>query len=122
MRYSSCDCGSEKEQFEVWDVSGGFKYLACEDCQHISRNRTMTNDKTRKFYRTVVVFDVLSEHPTNDMDLPELAEACDSGDCVGMVYSRHQEQIPRDEVVRRSTEMGSEPGFFSLDENGDDTF
>jgi hypothetical protein len=73
-----------------------------------------------KYYRTKFTFFVLSEgSPVNDMDLADLARECDQGDCVGSTLHAEVEEITGREAAAALYEVGSEPGFFNLDDNGE---
>jgi hypothetical protein len=74
----------------------------------------------RKFYRTVVTVEVLSEQPLDDMGLDALNYAITEGDCVGRTHFGDPQEIEPADAADRLREMGSEPGFFQLDDKGDD--
>lgn len=76
------------------------------------------NTPTRKFYKTTVTVTVLSEdQPVKFDDLQELHYEITNGSCVGS-YDEASVEITAQEAVTGLNELGSEPGFFQLDENG----
>lgn len=70
------------------------------------------------YFRTILVIEVLSEREAFNGDFEELAEATQTGDCVGSTKMRAVEQCSASEIAALLTEAGSTPGFFSLDEAG----
>lgn len=77
------------------------------------------NDAPRAYFETILQVKVLSEDtPAEGMSLEAIFEAITDGDCVGEVAHVTSRQISAQTAVRRLTEMGSEPGFFRLDDNG----
>lgn len=77
----------------------------------------------RKFYRTTITIDVLSEETPldEDMTLTEIDYVITEGDCVGGNLSMAVEELTREECAEALTAMGSEPGFFDLlDEDEED--
>jgi len=75
----------------------------------------------RKFYKMVVKLTVLSERPfTGNERLKDLAESIDDGDDVGTYEAIENKEIDATEAVKALRSVGSEPGFFSLTEAGQD--
>lgn len=75
----------------------------------------------RKFYRTVYEVIVLSEDSAiGSLDLACIAEAIDTGDCVGEVNESRIEEVSGPEMAKMLHAVGSEPGFFRLDDDGYD--
>lgn len=74
----------------------------------------------RTFHRTTVTLTVLSDEPVDDYSLRELLDACDAGPCVGDVTGREAERITGKELADALYQARSEPGFFGLDDDGDD--
>lgn len=74
--------------------------------------------KERKFHRTVVEIVILSEEPWVSEDLEEIAEATDTGDCVGKVKIVKSDEVGGPAMARYLSEAGSEPAFFGLDDEG----
>jgi len=72
----------------------------------------------RKYFLTTYTIKVLSEDRDVEDLLPsEVAEAIDTGDCVGITDTRSEEITPK-RAANLLIEFGSEPGFFRLDEDG----
>jgi len=76
------------------------------------------------FYKTIVKFEVLSEEPIpSDYTLGDIHAEAENGRFVG----RFLEQGPNDHILLNGAAMaealvkaGSEPGFFMLDDEGND--
>jgi hypothetical protein len=78
----------------------------------------MTN---RKFYRTVIQIEVLSEEPLADSDnLESIYYDITEGDCSGAVKTIAVEQVNGSHMASLLNSQGSDPGFFQLTEDGDD--
>lgn len=77
------------------------------------------DDEPRAYYETVLQVKVLSEDtPAEGMSLEDIAEAVSVGDCVGQITHSVPRLISAQTAARRLTEMGSEPGFFRLNQDG----
>ncbi len=76
----------------------------------------------RKFYRTIIEVEVLSEEPIGDMDMDMIKYHTDTtGDFSGKYTTKSQdEEMDGVETARALMEQGSDPEFFGLDENGND--
>lgn len=75
---------------------------------------------SRKFYKTTVTFEVLSEEPINCTDLETLNEQTQGGDWVGHFGETVEVELTAKEAADALYEFGSEPGFFKLDDDGND--
>lgn len=74
----------------------------------------------RKYYVTTYVIKVLSEDEhVENMTPYEVAEAIDTGPCVG-VTETNSEEVTAERMASLLEEYGSEPGFFRLDEEGNE--
>jgi hypothetical protein len=75
----------------------------------------------RKFYRTVVSIEILSEEPLGkDLDLEDLAYAIDQGPCVGHALRLKSKKISAKQAAKALYEFASEPSFFELSDEGAD--
>jgi hypothetical protein len=78
----------------------------------------------RKFHMVVIEVTVLSEYPipsgVEKLSLSAVAENIDSGDDVGRVKIVSSSEIDARRAVQELKELGSEPGFFQLTEDGED--
>ena len=78
----------------------------------------------RKFYRTIVTVEVLSEEPylepVEDDDLQVLSYDIGVGDCSGRVNWGESQEVDGPTMARLLQEQASDPEFFGLDENGED--
>lgn len=76
-------------------------------------------DEPRAYFESVLQIKVLSEESSAEgMGLQQLVDAITTGDCVGEVAFLGARQISAQTAARRLSEMGSEPGFFRLSEDG----
>jgi hypothetical protein len=75
----------------------------------------------RRFYKTTVTFTVLSEEPIPPhADLQSIAVECNEGQYVGNFFACDQQLLNGGAMADELYEAGSEPGFFSLDDSGQD--
>lgn len=75
----------------------------------------------RKFYRTVFTVEVLSEEPFGDgVDLVDLKYMINEGDCSGCIRQSDPEELDGLRAARALEKQHSDPGFFRLDEDGND--
>lgn len=71
----------------------------------------------RKFYRTVIQVEVLSEEPYHfDGDLSAVAEDISTGDCSGLARMIQTEECDGARMSNLLMAQGSDPSFFMLDE------
>lgn len=76
---------------------------------------------TRRFYRTVVQIEILSEEPFgNPEDLENVHYAITEGDCSGSVTILAQEQVDAARMAKLLEAQGSDAGFFRLDSEGNE--
>lgn len=75
----------------------------------------------RKFYKTKVSFVVLSEEPIPDgMSVENIANECMNGDwSMGNLTTKETELDGR-QAAMALINQGSDPGFFRLDDKGND--
>ena len=75
----------------------------------------------RKFYRTVIQVEVLSEEPYDfGGNLRQLGEDITTGDCSGVARTIQTEECDGARMTRLLVAQGSDPSFFMLDETGED--
>lgn len=75
---------------------------------------------TRKFHRTIITIEVLSEEPYNPEDLNDVAHDITTGDCSGNWSITKQEVVDGETMAKLLIQQRSEPGFFQLDDEGND--
>ena len=75
----------------------------------------------RKFYRTVVEIEILSEEPYSNENLSQIAYDITEGDCSGAYGVVNSETVDGKTMAEMLLNQGSDPGFFMLDEEGNDT-
>ena len=79
---------------------------------------------SRKFYRTSITFMVLSEEPIHPfMDMGAIVAECEEGEYVAD-YNTTQpdksEELTSKQMADALYHAGSDPSFFSLDDDGND--
>jgi hypothetical protein len=75
----------------------------------------------RRFYKTTVTFTVLSEEPIPPhADLQYIAVECNEGQYVGNFSANDEQLLNGGAMADALYEAGSEPGFFELDDSGQD--
>lgn len=75
----------------------------------------------RKFYRTIVEVEVLSEEPFPDVtDLDAIHYMVTEGDCSGKVSIKETKEIDGKTAADLLKAQGSDPEFFMLTEDGND--
>ena len=78
----------------------------------------MTN---RRFYRTVVQIEVLSEEPlSNEIDIGSLYYDITEGDCSGSTEVITRENVNGKRIADLLSAQGSDPQFFQVDNDGND--
>lgn len=74
----------------------------------------------RKFYRTVISVEVLSEEPYSPESLESIAHDIIEGDCSGRWNVVSSKEVDGAEMAQLLYEQASEPAFFQLDDDGND--
>lgn len=74
----------------------------------------------RKFYKTRIVVDVLSEDPLEWDNLNDINYLIVQGDCSGHVEEHGCKVLNGRQAARELMKQGSDPGFFRLTEKGED--
>jgi hypothetical protein len=76
----------------------------------------------RKFYRTVIQYEILSEEPIDDpISLEAIANECDEGGWSGQFLDTKHETLNATQTVKALIKQGSDPEFFNLNMDGEDT-
>lgn len=76
----------------------------------------------RKFYKRTIVLEILSEEPlSGDESLEILHYKITEGDCSGRRVSSNQEVIDGKQAADALYSHGSEPAFFMLDDEGNES-
>lgn len=84
--------------------------------------KTKVKCSTRKFYRTVFQIEVLSEEELPiDMCLRAVMSECEDGPYSGDVQKRVETIIDGRQAAKALQKQGSDPGFFGLTDQGEDT-
>ena len=76
---------------------------------------------TPKFYRTRLTIDILSEDTPFNGSLEDAAYAISEGDCVGGPTTLEPTELTGKQAADALYEFASEPAFFRLDDDGEDT-
>lgn len=75
----------------------------------------------RKFYKTTITLEVLSEDPVPDpIDIDSIAYEITDGGYSGYIRSMESEEVDGPKMAELLRSQFSEPGFFDLDEDGSD--
>ena len=75
----------------------------------------------RKFFKTVIKFTVLSEEPIPEgMNLENIANECMDGSWSMGNASHKETELNGKQAARALALQGSDPGFFSLNDKGED--
>ena len=82
----------------------------------------MSTKSKRKFYRTVIQIEVLSEEPYSSTDLEKINSDITEGHQSGLVtLVVDSEELDSKICAEKLQAQGSDPEFFSLDIHGHDT-
>lgn len=76
----------------------------------------------RKFYKTTITFEVLSEEPIGSVSLSDLEYMTTEGHCSGQFKDTIEQVLNGKEMADALTEQGSDTEFFELDEDGNDEY
>jgi hypothetical protein len=74
----------------------------------------------RKFHRTVVQVEVLSEAPIGPVELDALHHMITEGDCSGHVKTVLEQELDGKQAVEALLNQASDPSFFNLTAEGED--
>lgn len=75
---------------------------------------------TRKFYKTVIKVEVLSEEPFDYDNLSDIHNQITDGDCSGEYTTTKITILTAKQAASTLIRQGSDPEFFQLDRNGND--
>ena len=70
--------------------------------------------KEKKFYRTRIAYEVLSEEPIAWNDLEDVAYECKHGEWSGRLVDEVREEITVGELIAACEEHGTDPEFFGV--------
>jgi len=77
----------------------------------------MTN---RKFYKTKITFEVLSEEPIGDMEMSHIVHECMEGGFSGDTINSTETIMNGKQAAKALIKQGSDTEFFQLNEDGSD--
>lgn len=80
------------------------------------------NIMKKQLHKTVITVEVLSEDAFDFNDLSDINYHITEGDCSGKYFIAEQTIIEGKEAADAVMEQGSDPEFFGMDEDGNDTF
>ena len=81
----------------------------------------MSTKSKRKFYRSVIKIEVLSEEPYSSTDLEKIADDITNGSQSGLVSLEvDSEELDPKVCADKLKEQGSDPDFFMLNDHGHD--
>lgn len=75
---------------------------------------------TRKFHKTVVQVEILSEEPIEITDLNSIHYNITEGDWSGVVKVKSSKELTGKQAATALLNQGSDPGFFRLTTDGKD--
>lgn len=76
---------------------------------------------TRKFYKTKITFEVLSEDPIDDKwEMQDIVAECIDGGFSGATVGNKQTILNGKQMAKALEKQGSSPEFFQIDEKGND--
>lgn len=81
----------------------------------------MPMTEKRKFYKTTIMVEVLSEDPYDFNNLSDVYRDITTGACSGQVRVTGREDFQGPRAAKELRKQESDPAFFRLDENGNDT-
>jgi len=82
----------------------------------------MSRPSKRKFYRTVIQIEILSEEPYEGDDLENILYDITDGDCSGQISDVVRNEVKNGkEMAGLLIAQGSDPEFFQINEDGDET-
>jgi hypothetical protein len=82
----------------------------------------MVNNMTkRKFYKTIITVEVLSEKPLQYSDLSHVHYEITDGHCSGIYSNDSPKILNGKQTAKALLKQGSDPEFFCLDKNGNDS-
>jgi len=74
------------------------------------------NDE-RKFYQTIVTYEILSDEPLGSMSLKDIDYECTEGHCSGRFIDTKEVRVSRDVMAKLLVTQGSDPGFLLEEED-----
>jgi hypothetical protein len=74
----------------------------------------------RKFYKTIITIEVLSEEPYNPDSVQEIDYDITDGDCSGKFDVVESIEVDAPTMAALLKSQGSDPEFFQLDDEGND--
>ena len=72
------------------------------------------------YYLTTFTIQTVSRDPVEDLDLESLAYEITEGDLIGGELKAKSLQITSKEAADSLTAFGADPGFFNLDDDGNE--
>lgn len=75
----------------------------------------------RRFYRTLIVYEVLSEEPLGSVSLEQIANETREGDMSGQFKPSDELEVDGLTMAKLLQAQGSDPAFFQLTADGEDT-
>jgi hypothetical protein len=75
---------------------------------------------TRKFHKTIISVEVLSEAPFNPSNLGDVYYSITQGDCSGRWKIVNTEELDGKSAAIELMKQGSDPEFFGLNDDGED--
>lgn len=74
----------------------------------------------KKFYKTIIQVEVLSEEPFDYNDLSDVHYQITEGDCSGTFKTLSSDELDGKQAADALKAQDSDPEFFQIDEDGND--
>lgn len=75
----------------------------------------------RKFFKTIIPLEILSEEPLGEREIAHIIEDARTGDLSMRVLPNQETVLNGKEAADALAEQASDPSFFQLTEDGNDT-
>ncbi len=103
-----------------WRIPTEKEFLVKISLDIYKNSATVFHMTTRKFYKTVITIEVLSEDVYAFDSLEQTAYDIQDGGCSGKIEVVKSEELNGENVVKALNNQGSASEFFMLDEDGND--
>jgi hypothetical protein len=109
----------------IWLVVGAlpkifFNFFDKRELSYYLINNKEIKMSSRKFYKTIIQVEVLSEDPFTYNSLSDIDDSISFGDCSGTYITIKEKRISGKLAAKSLIAQGSDPEFFMLDKNGKD--
>lgn len=74
----------------------------------------------RKFYKTIIPLEILSEEPIGEREIANIIEEATTGSFSMRILPNQETVLDGKQAAEALAEQASDPGFFQLDDAGND--